>query len=437
MFGYSQTIPVTFDSDIISGAKTMTGISPTNANWFSDSGLASTSVEDLMSDSPDRGNTGKMVSSSTGQPWQNAQLLLTDNYINLTTNKSITFDLYSDNAQNFLLKIEQPKDGTTGNTEKSFSHGGSGWESISVDFTTPNTGQPVPNDQYKLVVFFPCYSASFANAAFDSTTYVDNVSGTVGDAIAVHTPPTTNAPTPPTRAATDVISIYSNAYTNINVTNFNPGWGQSGAVDSAFNPTGSGTNTVLAYTNFNYQGTLYDAQDASGMENLHVDVWTDTAGAILRVTPINNATGGTGVNEFLVNVPLVNAGWSSVDLAKSSFTGMVWDNLFQFKFDGQTGTNPSNVYVDNIYFWKSATAGIDDHSLNAIKMHPNPANGIVRFSTASSELLNVSVYNLLGKQVMPVQTIQSELNISSLNPGMYFVKMKQGSSIATKQLLVN
>tara|TARA_B110000046_G_scaffold43948_1_gene48938 strand:+ start:2898 stop:3041 length:144 start_codon:yes stop_codon:yes gene_type:complete len=47
------------------------------------------------------------------------------------------------------------------------------------------------------------------------------------------------------------------------------------------------------------------------------------------------------------------------------------------------------------------------------------------------------VYDLLGKQVIPAQTIQSELNIASLNPGMYFVNMKQGASVATKKLLVN
>ena len=193
----------------------------------------------------------------------------------------------------------------------------------------------------------------------------------------------------------------------------------------------------MAYTGFNYQGTEFDTQDASDMENLHVDVWTDTAGAVLKVSPINNATGGTGVVEFLVGITLVNAGWSSVDITKSSFTGMTWDNVHQLKFDGQSGTTPSNVYIDNIYFWKAPTAGLDDHSLNSLKMYPNPANGIVKFSTDTNEALEVSVHDLLGKQVVPVQTIQSQLNISSLNPGVYFLTMKQGTNTATKKLLIN
>lgn len=70
-------------------------------------------------------------------------------------------------------------------------------------------------------------------------------------------------------------------------------------------------------------------------------------------------------------------------------------------------------------------------------MYPNPANGIVKFSTDTNEALEVSVYDLLGKQVVPVQTIQSQLNISSLNPGVYFVTMKQGTNTATKKLVIN
>jgi hypothetical protein len=104
---------------------------------------------------------------------------------------------------------------------------------------------------------------------------------------------------------------------------------------------------------------------------------------------------------------------------------------------GITTTNLTNVWYDNIYLWKAPTAGLDDNAQTFVNMHPNPANGIVKFSTTSSELLSVSVYDLLGKQVIPAQTVKSELNISSLYPGVYFVKMDQGLNSITKKLLVN
>ena len=337
-FGFSQSIPITFDSDVIAGAKVDGVVSPLDANWYSDSGLTSVSIEDLPSDSPDHGNAGKMVSSASGQPWQNAQILLQDNYIDLTTNKVITLDVYSDNPQDFLLKMELSLNGGP-NTEKSFSHGGTGWESISVDFNSPNTGQPVPNDQYKLFVIFPCYSASFASPAFDSTTYIDNFSGTVGEAIVVPSGPTTNAPTP-TVDAGDVISIYSDAYTDISGTNFNPGWGQSTAVNTAYDPTGEGTNTVIEYSNFNYQGTEFPTTDMSAMTKVHFDVWTANE-ATIQFTPIS-----TG-QENLVSVTSTGGTWTSVDLnLASNFANVVLSDIFQLKFVG-SGT----VYLDNIYFY--------------------------------------------------------------------------------------
>ncbi|MEZ4986894.1 MAG: T9SS type A sorting domain-containing protein [Saprospiraceae bacterium] len=177
--------------------------------------------------------------------------------------------------------------------------------------------------------------------------------------------PTNNAPTPPTRNASDVISIYGDAYTNITDVNYNPGWGQSGTVDIAFDP-GTG-DLVMAYTNFNYQGTGFEAnpQNASAMEYIHIDIWTSNATDV-KFSPIDNS--GVGPGEVLVSVPLSAGQWSSVDLPKSAFTGMSWNSVFQLKFDGQGGATPSNIYLDNIYFWKEATAAGTDATLSALQV---------------------------------------------------------------------
>jgi hypothetical protein len=163
-----------------------------------------------------------------------------------------------------------------------------------------------------------------------------------------------DAPTP-TADAADVISIFSDAYTDV-ATNYNPGWGQSGTVNTTFDPTGNGTNYALAYTNFNYQGTELTQQDASAMDYLHVDIWVASGtDRLVKVTPINQ---GTGAGEFLVDVPLTPGSWNSVDIPKADFTGMIWDAVFQFKFDGQfngdgsANANGFDVYLDNIHFWR-------------------------------------------------------------------------------------
>ena len=185
--------------------------------------------------------------------------------------------------------------------------------------------------------------------------------------------PTTNAPTPLARDANNVISVYSDSYTNINVTKYNPDWGQTGSVNSAYDPTGEGSNTVLEYSNFNYQGTEFDTIDASAMEFVHIDIWTEDATNV-SFSPINN---GTGVAEILINVPLVSGGWSSVDIAKADFTGMTWNSLFQIKFDGRGGNNPSTIYIDNVYFYKATTI-TDTNFQDAINtcLSTNPEDGL-------------------------------------------------------------
>ena len=151
----------------------------------------------------------------------------------------------------------------------------------------------------------------------------------------------------------DAVVVYG-AEPNI-ATNYDPGWGQSGngQVNPAYNP-GTG-DLVLAYPNFNYQGTDVTETDLSGMGYLHVDIWVAAGTArMVKISPINN---GTGATESLVEVPVTPGAWNSVDLPQSAFTGMTWDSVFQMKFDGQfnadgtQNTAPFDIYLDNIYFW--------------------------------------------------------------------------------------
>ena len=138
--------------------------------------------------------------------------------------------------------------------------------------------------------------------------------------------PTTNAPTP-TRLAANVVSVFSDAYPSI-ATNLNPGWGQSGTVNPTFTVTAG--NNILAYTNFNYQGTEVTPTNLSTMEFLHVDVWCNAAptSSVIQVSPINS---GTGAAETLVTINHVQGQWYSVDIPKASFTGMTWSNIIQLK----------------------------------------------------------------------------------------------------------
>jgi len=205
----------------------------------------------------------------------------------------------------------------------------------------------------------------------------------------------TSIPADPTNNPADVISIFGNTFTNV-ATNYNPNWGQSGlcCVNPSFDAGGG--NLVLAYTNFNYQGTELTTQNAASMEFLHVDVWTNAnpASTTLQVSPINN---GTGTSETLVTINFTSGSWTSVNIPKSAFTGMTWDSVFQMKFaaNGPGSTVPVDIYLDNVYFWKTPTAAGSDATLSDLKVDG------VTIAGFNSGLINYNIDLPSGTTVYP------------------------------------
>ena len=144
----------------------------------------------------------------------------------------------------------------------------------------------------------------------------------------------------PSIEAENVLSIFSDAYTNVAGTDFNPNWGQSTVVTQ----TPVAGNNTLYYANLNYQGIqLGSSQDVSSYGYLHLDYYSSNATQlnIYLISP------GPVETPYVLTVP--TAGWNSVDIPLSAFSPVALNNLIQFKFDGTAG---SDIYLDNIYFWK-------------------------------------------------------------------------------------
>lgn len=163
--------------------------------------------------------------------------------------------------------------------------------------------------------------------------------------------PTSAAPVP-NRPAANVLSIFSNSYSNVAGSDLNPNWGQSTVVEQV----AIAGNTTLHYGNFNYQGLqLGDNQNLSAYQFLHIDYYTSNASAlnVSLISPPGTA-GAQDPWEKAYKLPVPTNGWNSVDIPLSQFRpNVALNNVFQFKFDGGGG---SDIFLDNIYFWKSTTA---------------------------------------------------------------------------------
>jgi hypothetical protein len=204
--------------------------------------------------------------------------------------------------------------------------------------------------------------------------------------VVCHGQPSVAAPTP-TRNASLVKSIFSDAYTNV-AANLNPNWGQATVVTQ---PLIAG-NTTLLYTGLTYQGIeLGSNQDVSGMGFLHLDYWTtnSTALNIYVISP------GPVEKAYALAVP--TTGWNSVDIPLSAFAPpVVLSNVFQFKFDGN-GT----IYLDNLYFYSETVLPAEDATLSDLRVSGTTVAGFV------PSVLNYNVVLPIGTTVVPSVTATS------------------------------
>lgn len=167
--------------------------------------------------------------------------------------------------------------------------------------------------------------------------YIDNVFFYDDGGSSGPSSPTVPAPVP-TYSADEIISVFSDSYTNIPGTNLNPNWGQATVVTEV---KINGNNT-LKYSGLNYQGIqLGSNQNISGMSFLHLDFWTNNS-TTLKVFIISP---GPVETPYSLNVP--TNGWSSVDIPLTAFAPVDLSNVFQLKFEGN-----GDVYLDNILFRK-------------------------------------------------------------------------------------
>ncbi|MFN5168495.1 MAG: Ig-like domain-containing protein [Cyclobacteriaceae bacterium] len=177
------------------------------------------------------------------------------------------------------------------------------------------------------------------------------------------------APTP-TRNPANVISVFSDAYTNIPVDFYNgffaPFQTTLGGADLNING-----DRVIQYTNLNFVATEFKNPTAnvSQMTHLHVDFQIreplkPNAFITIQLGDFGpNAAFGGGDDtsgQFKITTPnLTSNQWISRDIPLSSFTGLTGrQNMAQIFFisaDPSSGNLPtvSTIWVDNMYFYRN------------------------------------------------------------------------------------
>ena len=80
---------------------------------------------------------------------------------------------------------------------------------------------------------------------------------------------------------------------------------------------------------------------------------------------------------------------------------------------------------------------IQESAIEGLSLYPNPiTNGKVYIATKNDSEKEIQIFDVLGKKVFYTHLNTRELNISSLSPGVYIIKIREEESTATRKLII-
>ncbi|HLV39448.1 T9SS type A sorting domain-containing protein [Xanthomarina sp.] len=103
-----------------------------------------------------------------------------------------------------------------------------------------------------------------------------------------------------------------------------------------------------------------------------------------------------------------------------------------------TNTTSRQVIVDTVVWSEfGETISVNKNKTLDFSVFPNPVtNGYVNITSKSNEAINVTVFDILGKQVLSNSVNNNRLNVSKLTAGVYIMNMSQNGKITTKKLVI-
>ena len=85
---------------------------------------------------------------------------------------------------------------------------------------------------------------------------------------------------------------------------------------------------------------------------------------------------------------------------------------------------------------KSSSKSLET-TIEGLSFYPNPVtNGKVYISSKLNADKQIAIFDVLGKKVLQTLLTSKELNVTSLSPGVYIIKIEEGDATATRKLIV-
>ena len=86
----------------------------------------------------------------------------------------------------------------------------------------------------------------------------------------------------------------------------------------------------------------------------------------------------------------------------------------------------------------SVITSVGDKLSDKLLIYPNPSNGLINIELDKLNFYNISISNILAKEVYnsTISAVNTTLDLSNFDKGLYFVELNDGENIFTKKLII-
>ncbi|MFK8046603.1 MAG: T9SS type A sorting domain-containing protein [Crocinitomicaceae bacterium] len=406
---FGQNVPIDFES----------GGNGAGWTWTTFENDVNPALQIIANPDPTGANTSATVASFTalqaGQPWAGCESMHGADLGSFTfnaNNSEVKIMVWKSVISDVGIKFVEPASGSLGEIKVANTVTNQ-WEELSFDFSG-HIGNIGTIDQ---IVIFPDFNARTQ----DNVVYFDNI--TIGNP----TPepaPMVAAPTPALPAA-DVISMFSDPYTDVTVDTWNTGWSNASFSDIMIMGNPTKKYTALDFNGIETTSMPIDLT-SPGMLYFHMDLWTPNSTEV-RIKLVDfGGDGFQGANadtEFEYTLSPAQEEWVNIEIPLTDFSGMNQNDINQLIISSAPA-GQSTIYIDNVYFSKLPTQylGLEDANASIeLSVYPNPTTNTWQIA-ASQNIESVVVYDLTGKVVSQNNATNSNtllIDASELASGTY------------------
>ena len=166
---------------------------------------------------------------------------------------------------------------------------------------------------------------------------------------------------------------------------------------------------------------------------------TVVAGVVTQLTPGQVFTTSTNYNVFdgttngVLRTGFAEANYIGTTIPTGAF------NITALGYDNVSSATPPVLTPQFIprNLADFTTLQNQNNEIAGLKVYPNPvSNGVLHVESSLNLEKTVSLFDVLGKEVIKTTTSNTTINIANLNSGIYIVKITEGGKTATKKLVV-